>query len=516
MKTNNFRLLANGIDIFGGVDFNDGQGGGGAGGTVVLQIGQITGSLACELKGGRGGSNPYTPDFQLHGPGGGGGGGKLLLTQNSPNVISQLQGGMNGLTSQNFTNGAFPGEMGKMLSGFQFPEDVQPAHPVSDHLVLALQSPLCAGSLSGQIAVLQSTALTFRINGGPWQNDSIFTGLGAGFYTLSLRFSGGCSLDTTAVLVAPPPVRDSWLAITDASCFSGGMLQVMAVSGTAPYEYQLDNGAWQSSGTFPNLPAANYAVTVRDAGGCTKSSSYAIGSPAAPQDSLLMLVPASCTAGGSITVIGTTGTAPFEYQANGGPWQFGGTFTNLPASTYTITLRDAAGCTTSSDYEVPPPTPLLDSLLVITPASCLAGGSIQVTAISGTSPFEFQANGGPWQSGGTFTGLAAGNYTIILRDAAGCTLSGSYGVPAPLPPLDSLLSDTPASCLTSGAIIVTAVAGTGPFEFQLNGEPWQPSGNFTDLPPGNYTVILRDAAGCTHSSNYAVAAPPAVLDSLLA
>lgn len=126
LQSNNFRILANGEDVFGGQEQNDGQGGGGGGGSIVLQVAQIMGTLTCEARGGEGGSNPYTPDYQLHGPGGGGGGGKLLLVQNLPNVIPQLQGGPNGLSSQGYTNGAQPGEAGKMLSGFTLPEGTQP------------------------------------------------------------------------------------------------------------------------------------------------------------------------------------------------------------------------------------------------------------------------------------------------------------------------------------------------------------------------------------------------------
>ncbi|MBC7774539.1 MAG: hypothetical protein H7246_03805, partial [Phycisphaerae bacterium] len=510
IQTNNFRILANGTDVFGGPEQNDGQGGGGAGGTVVLQVGPITGTLNCELKGGSGGSNPYTPQNQVHGPGGGGGGGKLLLTQNTPNVVSALQGGSNGFSSLNLTNGATPGEWGKMLVGFALPSGTAPAHPVSSNMLLAVQSPLCSGMPNGQISILQSSALAFRLNGGAWQSDSVFTNLAPGAYQIDLQFSGGCILDTTAVLMAAPPVLDSLLSLANAGCAGGGHISVAAVSGTAPFEFQINGGVWQPNGLFPNLFVGSYSITLRDAAGCTHTSVYAVNGTAPALDSLLSISKATCIAGGNISVAGVSGIAPFEFQINGGAWQPSGLFQNLPAGNYSITLRDNAGCVHTSNYSVPTPPPALDSLLSVVRATCVVGGEISLTAVSGTAPFEFQINGGPWQSSGFFQGLPAGSYLVSLRDSAGCTDSGNYTVGSVPPAQVSLVSIAPATCIVGGNIAVNAVSGTAPFEFQVNGGPWQPSGFFQSLPAGNYLVSLRDSAGCTDSGNYVVgSAPPA-------
>ncbi len=515
LQTNNFSLLSNGVDVLGGVEQNDGQGGGGGGGTIVLDIGQINGLLPCELTGGQGGSNPYTPPFQLHGPGGGGGGGKLLLSQNSPNVIASLQGGINGLTSQGLTHGAMGGGNGKILTNFVLPESITPAHPVSNNMVLTVQSPACAGTATGQIGVSQSTALAFQLNGGAWQTDSVFTNLTPGTYQIGLQFSGGCTLDTTATLVAVPPVADTLLWRTNPTCTIGGAIAVAAISGTAPFEFQLNNGAWQSSGIFTDLPPGNYDITLRDASGCTHADTYVLEAPPPANDSLLTISPATCVMGGTLMVAAVSGTAPFEFQVNGGPWQTSGAFTDLPAGNYSIQLRDAAGCTDAGNYTIEAPPPANDSLLSINHATCLVGGMIMMTAVSGTAPFEFQVNSGPWQSSGAFTDLPAGNYSIQLRDAAGCTHTDSYTIEAPPPANDSLLSISHATCLVGGALMMTAVSGTAPFEFQVNNGPWQSNGAFNDLPAGNYSIQLRDAAGCTDAGNYTIEAPPPANDSLL-
>jgi len=156
------------------------------------------------------------------------------------------------------------------------------------------------------------------------------------------------------------------------------------------------------------------------------------------------------------------------------------------------------------DYFVDPPPLALDSLVSIANASCVIGGAISVTAISGTAPFEFQINGGAWQPSGVFSNLPAGNYSIALRDAAGCTYMEDYFVNSPPPPSDTVVSFSNATCLVGGMVSVAAISGTAPFEFQINGGAWQPSGVFSGLNAGNYSITLRDGAGCTHLSTFQI------------
>ena len=516
LQVNGFRLLANGENVLGGIDFKDGQGGGGGGGAILLKANQVNGALVCEAKGGSGGSNPYTPDFQLHGPGGGGGGGKLLFSQNFPGLLPAFQGGLNGFTSQGLTNGAQPGETGKMFTGVAPTEGSTPAFPVSNNLIFNLQQPPCAGAGGGQIQLTQTNASAFRLNGGPWQPQAIFSGLSAGTYQIDLQFAGGCIIDTTVVLIDPPPVLEWLVLLSGETCLQLGQLIVQAQSGMAPFQFQLDGGPWQANGTFSGLVAGPHQFTLRDAAGCTHSSTYIVTPPpAAIVDSLIQLSASTCDNGGQLTVTGLSGTPPFQYQLNNGAMQGNGNFSNLPAGPYLLTISDFGGCTHNSMYVVSSPPPALDTLLALVDETCDTAGQISVAAVSGTPPYQFQLNGGPWQSGGDFPGLSAGTYQITLRDAGGCTHTATYTVAPPPPVLDTLLSLTAASCNVGGQISVGAMSGTPPYQFQLNGGPWQAGGDFLGLSAGTYQITLRDWGGCTKTSEYTIQTPPPVVLSLL-
>jgi len=102
----------------------DGAGGGGAGGTVLLDVSSLVGQLDVDVRGGNGGLQGAR--YQSNGPGGGGGGGAVILTTQLPGLFAKLDGGTPGyhvspLTADSVRNsswGATAGEVGRVVVGF--------------------------------------------------------------------------------------------------------------------------------------------------------------------------------------------------------------------------------------------------------------------------------------------------------------------------------------------------------------------------------------------------------------
>src|SRR4029453_13988444 len=103
-----------------------------------------------------------------------------------------------------------------------------------------------------------------------------------------------------------------------------------------------------------------------------------------------------------------------------------------------------------------------------TDVSCQGGndGSAAVTLTGGTGPFGYA-----WSpSGGTAaqaTGLAAGNYSVLITDALGC----QGVVPIVIAEPAALLlakAVTPSSCggLPDGTASVVPTGGTAPYQYQ--------------------------------------------------
>ncbi|MFN5170245.1 MAG: SprB repeat-containing protein [Cyclobacteriaceae bacterium] len=135
------------------------------------------------------------------------------------------------------------------------------------------------------------------------------------------------------------------------------------------------------------------------------------------------------------------------------------------------------------------------------PTSCTSpDGSISVTGSGGTAPYQFKLDNGPFQSNSTFSGLTAGSFQISAKDANGCESSISVGLDSPGNLVVSSVQVVNTTCGgSSGSITITAI-GTTALTYQLNGGAFQSSNSFSNLQPGNYSVVVRDANSCTTSS----------------
>ncbi|WP_281231321.1 T9SS type B sorting domain-containing protein [Flavobacterium gelatinilyticum] len=150
--------------------------------------------------------------------------------------------------------------------------------------------------------------------------------------------------------------------------------------------------------------------------------------------------------------------------------------------------------------------------------SCSGGntGSIRFTASHYTGSYKYRVNGGPERTSTTaetiITGLAAGNYSIVITDASGnCPITKTATVGSPTPVTVTARVSTPPTCTTGATITAEANGGQSPYQFELraaNGTTvlvaFQNSAVFPNLGTGTYTVVARDASNCPSGVSTAV------------
>jgi len=131
---------------------------------------------------------------------------------------------------------------------------------------------------------------------------------------------------------------------------SNGSITATANGGSG-FTYSLNGGAYQSTGQFGNLAAGSYTITAKSSAGCTGSASFTLTN-VVPCNGVTITINPTVTgvtpcasASGSIAVAASGGTAPYTYSLNSGSFQSVTSFSNLNTGTYTITARDANGCT---------------------------------------------------------------------------------------------------------------------------------------------------------------------------
>lgn len=144
-----------------------------------------------------------------------------------------------------------------------------------------------------------------------------------------------------------------------------------------------------------------------------------------------------------------------------------------------------------------------------TPSTVCSGtgnGSITVTVTGGTG-LNYRLNTGTYQSTPTFSNLAAGSYSVWVKNAGGCEKSAVVTVASQASTLSVSATTTsvPACASTGGGITATASGGGGSYTYKLGSAgTYQASGTFSNLAAGAYTVYAKDALGCEQSTNVSV------------
>jgi hypothetical protein len=280
--------------------------------------------------------------------------------------------------------------------------------------------------------------------------------------------------------------------------------------GQAPYTYSWNTLPVQTAQTATGLCAGNYTVTVTDNTGCTSSGSIVLTDPP-PFTVSSTFTDVTCynSCNGTATA-NAPGQGPFTYTWNTVPVQTSQIATGLCAGNYTVTVTNPDGCTSTSNVSLVNPQQI--SLITSsTDITCFGAcnGTADATA-SGQGPFTYSWNTTPVQATETATNLCAGNYTVTVTDANGCTSTSSLAL---VDPAQLIITPAVTSVLCNGqctGAVDAGVTGNGPFTFTWNTTPVQTTQVASSLCAGSYTVTVTDNDGCTSTSSVLVTQPLAL------
>jgi hypothetical protein len=253
----------------------------------------------------------------------------------------------------------------------------------------------------------------------------------------------------------------------------------------------------QTGLTANNLSAGVYNVSVAAFGACPTTTSITISEPPILQVNVENIINSLCALpNGAASVAAAGGVLPYTYtwSAPGGQ---GNTLQNVVSGNYSVTVSDANGCQTSTQFVIGGLPPVAAVLSNVTNARCFneSNGSLTVSAINGTAPFVYS-----WSTPGgnqpTLANIPAGLYTVTITDANNCSVSLPALVNQP-GPLGSSAQITPADCgASNGGISITSTGGVMPYTYN-----WSPgntnSAILSNVPSGIYFLTLTDQNNCT-------------------
>jgi hypothetical protein len=384
----------------------------------------------------------------------------------------------------------------------------------------------CAGESNAIITATASGGsgtLSYSNNGGTFTSSNVFSGLGPGSYTITVRDANSCSKVFDAVPVTAPAALSVSASSVAAICYNTptGSISVTASSGgTGTRSFSIDGSAFTTDTAFPDIMPGSYTVTVRDLNLCTTTTSTTVGNGTQILPTATASV-VTCAGGNDATVTISPNTAgTFTYSFNGGTFVTSNTVSTVSAGAYSIAVKDANGCIGTGNVTVTSNPIITGSITITNPISCNGGnnGELNLTPGGGVAPYTFSwSNGAPTED---LTGLSANTYSVTITDSKNCSQSFSRVLSQPAPiTVTASLSDFNGYAVrcfgeANGAINITAAGGNGGYSYTWsNGSLAE---DLSTLTAGTYTVSVTDSKACTGGNSFLIDQPDALIASVAA
>ncbi|MCB0542240.1 MAG: hypothetical protein KDC70_01915, partial [Saprospiraceae bacterium] len=360
----------------------------------------------------------------------------------------------------------------------------------------------CHGENSGSISLtISGGKAPYQIHWNNGATSGNLENLPAGNYQATVTDANGCTRLFSTNITQPTAISIDDISTNDPACVGStdGDITLTVSGGTGPYHFNWSSGqSGMGMNSIIGLIAGIYAVTIEDALGCIYlQDNIDLDAPQLLTLNLETLQPVSCfgTSNGAITVSVAGAEGALNILWNGQPG--GLTLGAIPAGPYLLQISDARGCSIRDSFLLPQPkSPLIATLLSAQNALCSKepNGSIQVFTSGGTPPYTYH-----WSNNATtedLPAIAAGDYTLSVTDANGCTaMLGPVAITEP-PALIALpaIQDIPCFGTPTGSIEMAVSGGIPPYSYTWSTGESTP--NIYFLPAGNYSVTIIDATGC--------------------
>ena len=375
----------------------------------------------------------------------------------------------------------------------------------------------------------------------PFVSSNVFSNLAGGTYDVYIQDANGCIQPFTSVFV-PTDSSPEITATLDASTLCNPTegnysitVNTNASVGIPPFTYTVDSGGPvtfpSNPYTIPGLNSGTHTITIIDANGCTDTETVIINPPL--NSNIITSVAAAGNCGvsdGIITVTAGGGSGSYTYgiSPNGAPISLAGNvFSNVPAGSYVVTVTDnTTGCFINTNVTLVQPTnPSFTNTVV--DVTCNGGSNglitINLTGSNPDAPYTYEITAGPLtfpsQPGNVFSGLPAGNYTVVVTSDRGCTTTEIITVnePAPIvvpaPTVTEFACNAGTNTVNNASIVVTGVTGgSGTYINYVftQGSTTLQSGTSnsyleSNVNGGTYTITVYDNNGCIGSTTATIA-----------
>ncbi len=385
------------------------------------------------------------------------------------------------------------------------------------YATLAVNVGSSPGPITGPTAVCVGATVTLSnaSTGGTWSSSNTgvasinttgnATGISSGSVTISYSLGSGC-LSTAILTVNPIPAA---IAGPGVVCEGGSTITLTdATSG----------GSWTtSSAAIASASTATGVITGVTAGtatisytrfGCYTTTSITVNPQAA---SVITPVGDTTMCPGDFVILTGPTFSTYAYQwYNGGSPISGATSSYYVATTagnYSLAIINAYSCLSSSIPMAVTVNPVTAAITAAGATTLCGGSSVSLSATTGAGLSYQWANGTTAITGATnssYPATVSGNYSVYIRNAAGCIgTSAPIAVTVlPAPSVAISVSGTLSFC-AGGSVVLSADTATSPtYQWQSGGVDIAGATNssYTATTTGSYQVVITNSYPCTSTS----------------
>jgi len=335
--------------------------------------------------------------------------------------------------------------------------------------------------------------------------------LAVGEYTVVVKDSADTSCSaTTQVNIINGNLPTSSFEVTNSSCtINDGaiVLTLNPISNDYTFLWTGPNGFSETTKDLNDLAPGEYSVVIQNTvTTCTLNDTVTIILNHAPEISATVVNTSCGQNNGLIDITITGGTEPISVLWDN--FSIVQDQTNLGAGQYTVLVTDSANCSISETYEILPSIQPTISNVSINPTCGNDTGSIVITITDATNPivYDWSFNGSDFSNAENLGNLAAGTYTLIATDVAGCTLLDTAILVYPNQPTISTSVTNTQCAASTGAIDLTVTGGSAAFTYYwtFEGDTISNNQNLSALALGCYDLNVVDANGCEASTQACV------------
>lgn len=286
-----------------------------------------------------------------------------------------------------------------------------------------------------------------------------------------------------------------------------GSINLTVGGGKPPYTFKWNTN--ESVQNRTNLNAGTYTVWITDSEGRVHQERIVIQPPFPLVLNPVIKKDATCGSGNDGYAKISVKIGRNDYDPAKPPYQISWSnglkdvweANNLTPGTYVVKVADKFNCETSISFEIKSGSAGMAVTESVQNVTCSSpnSGRINLSVQGGEAPYTYL-----WSNGSTskdLTGVSAGIYQVVVKDAKGCSFQGSYNIASPSSiQLGGTLTMPSCGTISNGQIKLDITGGTAPYSYQWSNGSTQ--SQIQNLSAGTYSVKVTDSSGCSVEKQY--------------